>query len=133
MTKGKASYPDLLQSFQPRPIKTEAQYDTAVLQMNHLLDKGELTYDQQDLLTLLGTLVASYEDINFPDEQFEIRGIELVKALMMEQGLKQIDLLPIFKTKSIVSAVLHGKRRLTVRHIDELAAFFDLPHALFFD
>jgi len=40
---------------------------------------------------------------------------------------------PIFKTKSIVSAVLNGKRQLTTEHIDKLAAFFRLPHGLFFE
>ena len=52
---GIASYPELLQTFQPRPIVTEAQYDHTVTQMNELLDVDELTADEQDLLTLLGT------------------------------------------------------------------------------
>jgi hypothetical protein len=44
-----------------------------------------------------------------------------------------VDLVPIFKTRSIVSAVLAGKRQLTVEHINRLAAFFNLPHELFFE
>jgi len=53
--------------------------------------------------------------------------------LLALHNLKQRDLLPIFKTKSIVSAVLNGKRQLTVAQINGLAAFFNVPHALFFE
>ena len=60
-------------------------------------------------------------------------GIELLKGLMELHGLKQLDLVPIFKTKSIVSAVLNGKRQLTVEHINKLAGFFKVSHELFFE
>jgi HTH-type transcriptional regulator/antitoxin HigA len=52
---------------------------------------------------------------------------------MEVHGLKQKDLAPIFKTRSIVSAVLNGKRALAAEHINLLAAFFHLPHELFFE
>jgi HTH-type transcriptional regulator/antitoxin HigA len=45
--------------------------------------------------------------------------------------LRQKDLVPVFKTESIVSDILNGKRQLTVRHIQELAQFFNLPTAVF--
>ncbi len=67
------------------------------------------------------------------DEEFELRGIELVTGLVELHELKQKDLPPIFKTRSIVSAVLNGKRPLTVKHIDKLAKQFNLPHELFFE
>lgn len=130
---GTLSYQELLQLFVPRPIVTEAEYEATVAEMNALIDKGELTPDEQDFLTLLGTLVSAYEDEHYPDEGFELRGIELVKGLMELHDLKQKDLTPIFKTKSIVSEVLNGKRPLTIEHVNRLAAFFHLPHELFFE
>ncbi|MCP4357596.1 MAG: transcriptional regulator [Chloroflexi bacterium] len=133
MTTGTLNYQELLQTFVPRPITTETEYDEAVTQLNMLIDKIVLTPDEQDFLTLLGTLISAYEDEHYPDEEFKLRGIELVKGLMELHELKQKDLVPIFKTKSIVSAVLNGKRPLTVEHIDKLAKQFDLPHELFFE
>lgn len=132
MTIGTLSYPEMLQTFVPRPISSEADYETTVAQMDVLLDKGDLTPDEQDFLTLLGTLVSAYEEEVYPDEMFELRGVELVRGLLELHDLKQKDLVPIFKTKSIVSAVLNGKRPLTVEHIDKLAKQFNLPHELFF-
>ena len=132
MTTGTLDYPTLLQTYQPRPITTEVQYDLMVSQLNQLLDIASPTAEEEDMLHLLGTLIADYEAREYPDEEFELRGVALIKALMAEQGLKQKELVPIFKTKSIVSAVLAGKRNLTVEHINQLAVFFALPHSQFF-
>lgn len=114
-------------------MTSEQQYQATIASMNQFIDKGELTPDELEYLTLLGTLVAAYEDEQYPDEAFELRGITLIKALLQEENLNQSHLLRIFKTKSIASAVLNGKRRLTVEHIDGLAAHFNLPHELFFE
>ena len=64
---------------------------------------------------------------------YEVGGIELVRGLIELHDLKRNDLTPIFKTKSIASAVLNGKRRLTVEQINNLATFFKLPHDCFFE
>jgi HTH-type transcriptional regulator/antitoxin HigA len=130
---GTLNYQELLLAFVPRPIVTEAEYEATVAEMNALIDKGDLTPDEQEFLTLLGTLVMVYEDEHLPDKAFELRGIELIKGLMELHNLKQKDLIAIFKTKSIASEVLSGKRPLTVTHINHLAAFFHLPHELFFE
>lgn len=82
---------------------------------------------------MLGTLVVDYETPTENEAIYELRGIELVKALVELHDLKQKDLVPIFKTRSIVSAVLNGKRALTAEHINKLAAFFHLPHEVFFE
>ncbi len=132
MTTGMLDYPTLLQTYQPRPITTEEQYDLMVSQLNELIDIANPTAEEEDMLHLLGTLIADYETREYPDEEFELKGIALIKELMDQQELKQKDLVPIFKTKSIVSAVLSGKRKLTVEHIDQLAGFFNLPHVSFF-
>ncbi|MFK7806099.1 MAG: type II toxin-antitoxin system HigA family antitoxin [Anaerolineae bacterium] len=132
MTTGMLDYPKLLQIYQPRPISNEKQYDLMVTQLNQLLDLANPTLEEEDMLHLLGTLIADYEAREYSDDQFELRGVDLIKELMAQKGLKQKDLVPIFKTKSIVSAVFAGKRKLTVDHINQLAEFFRLPHSLFF-
>jgi len=63
----------------------------------------------------------------------KLRGIALLQALIDETGLKQRDLLSIFKHESILSDILSRNRKLTVAHIDKLATFFGLPHRLFFE
>lgn len=133
MTPGSnLTYEQLVAQCAPRPISSEAQYRTAVAQIDGLLDKGELTVDEQDYLTAWGMMVQRYEEEQEP--AIELRGLALIRALMEEQELNQRDLVqPVFKTDSIASAVLHGKRRLTVEHIDKLAHYFQLPQTLFFE
>lgn len=77
------------------------------------------------------------EEIEFEYEQKSepipnIYGVQLLKVLITERQLQQKDLVSIFKTESIVSDILNGKRQLTVRHIQELAHFFNLSPAVFF-
>ena len=125
-----ATYMELIQAVPPRPIKNEVEYAAVQARVDALVDKGELTADEGDYLGLLGMLIERYEAEH--DPMPELRGVTLVKALMVEGNLRQRDLVPIFKTESITSAVLNGHRQLTAEHIDRLAHFFDLPHALFF-
>lgn len=93
----------------------------------------ELSPAEEEYLDLLGTLLREYEATTEERGDYELRGIELLKGLMELHDLKQTDLVPIFKTKSIVSAVLSGKRRLTAEHINKLATYFSVPHSLFFE
>ncbi len=125
-----SSYSELLNSFPPRTIKTQESFEKTQLIVDSLIDKGELTEDEQDYLDLLGTLIYEYEEKI--DLVPDIYGVELLHVLISELNLKQKQLVPIFKTESIVSDVLNGKRQLTVEHIQKLAEFFNVSPAVFF-
>ncbi len=123
-------YIKLLKQFPPRPIKSEEELEATQTIVNQLLDKPQLTEEESDYLDVLGMLIYEYEkDLDIvPD----IYGVELLKVLLEERNLKQKDLVSIFKTESIVSDVLNEKRKLTTRHIQELAEFFNVSPAVFF-
>lgn len=125
-----ALYTDLLMAFPPRPIGTEEQFWTTQKVIDSLIDKGELTEDERDYLHLLGTLVYKYEEqtVDIPD----IYGIELLKVLIEDSGLRQKDLVDVFKTESIVSDIVKEKRSLTTEHIEKLSQFFNVSPAMFF-
>lgn len=133
MTRGinnTTSYMELLQAFPPRPIKSDEEMLATRIVIDSLIDRGELTPDEQDYLNVLGTLVYEYEQTQEPIT--DIYGVELLRVLIEEQDLRQKDLVPIFKTESIVSAVLSGQRKLTAQHIQKLAEFFRISPAAFF-
>lgn len=125
-----ASYIELLQTFPPRPIKSQEEMLATQLVVDSLLDRGQLTPDESDYLNVLGTLIYEYEHSqeSIPD----IHGVELLKVLIEDNNLRQKDLVPIFKTESIVSDILNNRRQLTTRHIEELAEFFQISPAAFF-
>jgi HTH-type transcriptional regulator / antitoxin HigA len=130
MTYENTSYTNLLISFPPRPIKSEEDFEKTQDIVDKLLDKGKLTPEEEDYLFVLGMLILEYEE--HLDLVPDIYGVELLKVLMEETNLKQKDLVPIFKTESIVSDVLKGKRKLTVEHIQKLGEFFKVSPAVFF-
>ena len=125
-----ADYLSLLTKYPPRPLKSDRDLEEAQQVIDSLLDKPELSQDESDYLNVLGNLVYEYEEnqISIPD----LYGVDLLKELLSEFELKQKDLVPIFKTESIVSEVLNNRRQLTARHIQELAYFFNISPAVFF-
>jgi HTH-type transcriptional regulator/antitoxin HigA len=95
------------------------------------LDKGKLTQDDRDYLKVLGTLAYDYEDKNEPMPT--LKGVELLKALLDESNLQPKDLVPICQSDSIVLDILDRRRELTATQIKELAAFFHISPAAFFE
>lgn len=125
-----SSYIELLKKFPPRPIKSEEELFAVQEVIDTLLDSGEITPEKQDYINVLGILVHEYEEehVCIPD----LYGVELLKALIDELGLKQKDLVNVFKTESIISAILNGQRKFTVEHIEKLSDFFKLSPSVFF-
>jgi HTH-type transcriptional regulator / antitoxin HigA len=123
-------YIDLVNEFPPRPIKSEEDFIAVQKVVDTLLDMGQLSSDRREYLNLLGIIIHEYEEktIEIPD----IYGVELLHILIEEWGLNQKELVPIFKTESIVYAVLNGHRQLTVEHIEKLSEFFHISPAAFF-
>lgn len=137
-TTTSARYLQLLIGFPPKAIAidtdllaTQAVIDSLSERLRQrLLNAKSLTSEEKDYLNLLGMLVYEYEQkyVAIPD----LQGVELLKALIEELNLKQKNLVPIFKTESIGSAILSGQRQFTVEHIEKLAAFFHVSPAVFF-
>jgi HTH-type transcriptional regulator/antitoxin HigA len=125
------SFNELIKAFPPRKINTEEELDITQQVIDSLIDRGNLTSDEREYLHLLGLLVSEYEEKHHPIP--DIYGVNLLKVLIEERNLLQKDLVPIFKTESIVSAILNGKRQLTVTHIQKLADFFQVSRAVFFE
>lgn len=88
-----------------------------------------LSPEEEALRTLLEHLVKEYDDkVELP----LVEPYQLVLHLMEHKGLRQADLLPVFGSRSVASAVLSGKRELSKAHVRALADFFHLSPAAFF-
>src|SRR5438445_8656490 len=109
MTRGfdEAEYRSLLMEFPPRPIEDDDELARIEDRISVLLSVRERTPAQDAYLTILSNVVESWEGehVHFPS----LTGTELIRALLVERGLRQKDLTPIFGTESIVSDVLAGK------------------------
>lgn len=109
---------------QAKIIKTEEQYDQALLRIDELMDADPDT-PEGDELELHVTLVELYENQAHPIELPD--AVSAIKFRMDQQSLKQKDLIPYIGSKSKVSEVLSGKRPLSLSMIRKLHAGLGIP------
>ena len=106
-----------------KPIKTEADYDAALAEIDTLMDAKSGT-SEGDRLDVLVTLVEAYEErhwrIDPPDP------IEAIKLRMQQRGLSRGDLEKALGSKSRVSEVLNRKRPLTLEMIRRLHSLWGI-------
>ena len=58
--------------------------------------------------------------------------MDVLRALMDANNLRQKDLVSVFGSESVVSEVLRGKRRLNKTHLERLSKRFRVSPAVFF-
>jgi HTH-type transcriptional regulator/antitoxin HigA len=70
----------------------------------------------------LTALIQQYEDEIEPDPERSPSGV--LRYLMEERGLRQVDLVPVLGSKSYVSQILSGHRPISKEAAYKLAEFF---------
>ena len=76
------------------------------------------------LIETITALVMQFEDEIEPDPERSPSGV--LKYLMTERGLRQVDLVPVLGTKSYVSQILSGHRPIGKEAALKLAEFFNV-------
>ena len=97
-----------------KPIKTKKQYELALKQADLLLDKKiKPSSPLGEKLQVLLILIKNYEDEHFVIPQPD--PIAVLKLKMLEKGLRSKDLVGKIGTKGHVSAILSGRKALTLQ------------------
>ncbi len=115
-------------------ISNEADYAQALALMDELMEDYD---NQKPLIDMLSATIARWEDTSFEFKSFNDRieklddGIATLKVIMEQHNLGVSDL-PEIGSKSLVSRILSGERRLTRNHIEALSKRFNISPALFF-
>jgi HTH-type transcriptional regulator/antitoxin HigA len=122
------------QSFQAathiEPIRDQAHYQYMVETLESLLEEtgDDESHPLMGLVDIVGDLIADYEAQH--DTMPEATGVDALKFLMEQHGIKQADLSEI-GSQGVVSEILNGKRALNVRQIKLLAERFSVSSATF--
>jgi HTH-type transcriptional regulator/antitoxin HigA len=114
----------------PSVITSEAQYDEYAQTLMRLDSARHRTRQEDSYAKVLMALIEEWDEKHHPMR--EATPVEVLTALMEANSLRQKDLVPIFRTESIVSEVLHKKRQLNVGHIERLSQRFHVSPAVFF-
>jgi HTH-type transcriptional regulator/antitoxin HigA len=123
-------YAGLLSQTLPHVIHTEEENERCVAALEALLDKGNKTTDEVRLAELLTLLIEDFEERSYSLPPAS--PVEVIRHLMDVNDLRQMDLLDVFGTASVVSEVLSGKRDLAKTHIEKLSARFHVSPEVFF-
>src|SRR5260370_41014609 len=112
-------------------IKTEKDYREALNAIETLMaNDPDPESAEGEQLELLSTLVADYESKFFPSTLPD--PVEAIRFRMEQAGLKPADLVPFIGSKSRVSEILSGKRKLTVEMMGALEAGLGIPAKVLF-
>jgi HTH-type transcriptional regulator / antitoxin HigA len=123
-------YARVLAKLLPRIITSNQEHARLLAEVENLMDKGEhRTAEEDAALELMVRLIQNYEEEHhsLPNPSPE----EMLVYLMERRGLKQADLLPIFKSRGYISDVINGKRAISKAHARQLAGFFKVSADLF--
>jgi HTH-type transcriptional regulator/antitoxin HigA len=95
-----------------------------------LLDEaqGEEKHPAMGLVDIVGDLIEDYEAKQHPLP--EVTGVQALKFLMEQHGLKQSELTEI-GSQGVVSEILTGKRELNIRQVRALSERFGVSAATF--
>ena len=111
-------------------IRNEKEYDLAIERLNALIDEigNNEAHPLYELLDTLGAVIHTYEEKHYPIP--ECSGVEMLQFLMEAYHLEPSDL-PEIGMPDAVLGILSGKRELTVKHLQALAARFHVSPTVF--
>jgi len=112
------------------PIRDEAHYAHLVGVLDALLEetRGDEGHPAMGLVDIVGDLIENYETEHYALP--EANGIQALKFLMQQHGLRQTDL-PEIGSQGVVSEILAGKRELNIRQVRALSKRFGVTSATF--
>lgn len=123
-------YARVLARVLPRVIATDREHERMLAEVEKLMDKGDhRTAEEDAALDLMVRLIKDYEDQHHPLPDPSPH--EMLVYLMEQRGLKQANLVPIFKSRGYVSDVVNAKRAISKAHAKQLAEFFKVSANLF--
>jgi len=129
-TLTEAVYGKLLSKARPRVIKTEAENERALAELEALDTLGRpLTREEEALADLLTVLVQHFEEVRYPLGHASPK--DALRDFMEARNLRQRDLIPVFGASSVVSDVINGKHSISKNHARKLAEFFHVPVSIF--
>ncbi len=112
-----------------RPIRSQADYDIAIAEIERLWDADPET-DDGDKLDILATLVEKFENEHWPIDTSRVDPIDMLTYLIEEGGHTQVELAELLGSRSRASEVLNRKRALTVEMIHKLNTEWKIPAEL---
>ncbi|NJN52962.1 MAG: helix-turn-helix domain-containing protein [Gammaproteobacteria bacterium] len=114
-----------------RTIRSRRHYDSMVKFLNGLLDEigDRESHALVGLLDVVTTLLSEYEQRH--TDMHEATPADVLRLMMEQHELRQVDLAALFGSQSNVSEILNGKRSINARQARALAERFGVSVGAF--
>lgn len=130
LTFNRENYANLLVEVLPQPIQSEAEYQRVLAIVEMLMNKQDISTEEDRLLDLLVILVEKFESEHYPSQNRSTPHSRLLH-LMEANNLRSVDLISVFGSSDLAAEVIEGKRSIDKAHAEKLSDRFNLPPALF--
>ncbi|MTJ48201.1 type II toxin-antitoxin system HigA family antitoxin [Dolichospermum sp. UHCC 0259] len=129
LTFNPEKYKELLISYLPKIIKTEAENEQALAIVEDLMHRKR-SPEEDELYQLLITLIEKFEQ-----EYYEINqqnDPQSMLLFLLEQSNKsKVDLQAVLGSESFVDNILNGREKITLELAQKLGEFFHVEADLF--
>ncbi|MEA5553717.1 transcriptional regulator [Anabaena cylindrica UHCC 0172] len=117
--------------YQPGIIKTEEENDHFLAIMEDLLSRPHLTPEEDTLLKLLVRLIEDFENQHYQLNISTPRS--RILHLLEAQDLEISDLASVFDLSELVSQVINGEVRVTLKQAEMLGKLFHVDGSFFIE
>ena len=112
----------------PHVLRTPAEFDAAVAEIDRLLDADpQPPSPDYDRLELLSLLVEDYEARHNPIDDSALTPQDVVDFMLEQRGMARADLAPLMGGRSRVSDFFNGRRLLSRGQIEALRQHLGIP------
>ena len=122
-------YARLLAKFVPKPIENDEELNRYAELSEKLSFQPDPNPEEELLSQLLVLMIEDYDRRVCPE--WKTTPLAMMKFLMEQRELRQRDLIPVFGSSSVASAVFNGKRAISKAQVRKLAEFFHVSADLF--
>lgn len=129
LTFNPEKYKELLTSYLPKIIKTEAENEQALAIVEDLMHRKR-SPEEDELYQLLITLIEKFEQEYYQiNQQHDPQSMLLF--LLDESGKSKVNLQAVLGSESVVDNILNGKQKITLELAQKLGDFFHVEASLF--
>lgn len=122
-------YKNLLITYLPRVIKTEAENEQALAIVEELMHRKR-TPEEDQLYQLLVALIEKFEQEYYQLNQ-PTNPQSMILFLLEESGKSRMDLQAVLGAKASVDEIVQGGEKLTPEQVQKIADFFHVAPSLF--
>jgi HTH-type transcriptional regulator / antitoxin HigA len=129
LTFNPEKYKELLSHYQPKLIRTESENEKALVIVEELMHRSQLSPEENELYELLIFLIEKFEQEFYSPNTSTPHSMLLF--LMEQQNINKTDIENVFGSSEVVSKLVNGKQKIDREQAEILGTFFHVDPSVF--